>query len=462
MATHPRFQAHLRLSPTFFVGIDVGKKHHVAAFVSAELLRTRRFEQCPILRFEQSRTGFVSFLERVKTYIATPAACAILVESTGHYHRALCEELADAGFSVYIVAVHKKRTSSLSKTDAADARRLAHSLYAQLALGLQLEEKGQEARQLVPDLEIAQRLRGLVQRRYEVAQSLTRSKNKLIAICDELFPEFDTVFRDPCAKMALDVRRRFPTPAALARAAVGDLQALRRNGTPSLVKLQALQEVAKTSIGVTGPHRVEALLFEQEQLLTAFAVTVEQAQALEHRIETLVVASREGQILLSFPGVGIIHAATLISFIGNIRNFPRKCDLRKYCGWSPRSTQTGTSFDRDSQTPTGAQLLKRAFWLIVTSVISQEHTVWHKLYYRLLPLKCSYDARKKEYVGRMRVVGRVAGQMVGVVWVLLKADADLVDHWDSSKPLPPPQLYDPAIHAGTRAKPNLTTSPECP
>ena len=184
MATHPHFPAAspIALTPSLFIGIDVGKKRHVAAFISPDLLKKKRFEQCPVLPFEQSRAGLLAFQERVKTYVASPGRAAIVVEATGHYHRALCEELIDAGFLVYIVAVRSKRTPGLNKTDVHDARRLAHHLYAQLSLGLQLEEKGQQARKLVPDLEVAQLLRGLVQRRYEVSQSLTRTKNKLIAL----------------------------------------------------------------------------------------------------------------------------------------------------------------------------------------------------------------------------------------------------------------------------------------
>jgi hypothetical protein len=38
---------------SLYVGIDVGKQHHVAGFVSATLLeRHQRFEACPALMFE--------------------------------------------------------------------------------------------------------------------------------------------------------------------------------------------------------------------------------------------------------------------------------------------------------------------------------------------------------------------------------------------------------------------------
>src|SRR6266487_3267577 len=41
---------------TLYVGVDVGKKAHVAGFISSTLLtRHQRFEHCPALAFDNSR-----------------------------------------------------------------------------------------------------------------------------------------------------------------------------------------------------------------------------------------------------------------------------------------------------------------------------------------------------------------------------------------------------------------------
>jgi len=55
---------------SLYVGIDVGKYQHVAGFVSTTLLeRHERFEGCPVLIFEQSRQGFRSLIERIRSYV---------------------------------------------------------------------------------------------------------------------------------------------------------------------------------------------------------------------------------------------------------------------------------------------------------------------------------------------------------------------------------------------------------
>lgn len=442
---------HLKVAPTFFAGIDVGKEKHVAGFVSAALLKERRFEECPTLDFEQSAAGLRKFLAFVQKHVPL-AQCVVLVENTGHYHKALCEQLASHGLSIYIIAVYTKRTHGQSKTDRIDALKLANFLYAQLALGLQLPDKSQQIRALVPPTEVALQLRGLVQRREELTQSLTRTKNKLTAISDELFPEFASLFRDPNATIALEVRTHFPTPAIVANKSLTELRVVKRQRGPSDAKLQRLLELARVSIGVTSPARVDALVFEQGQLIESVHHLQAQVDALEARMFPLVSESREGQILLSFPSCGPIKAATLIASIGNIRNFPNKAALRKFCGCAPQMLQTGTSLDRSKLNPTGRRGLKKTLFLLAISAISDDSTVWSKLYSRLVPLKCVYDARKKKYKGKMRVIGRIAGQMVGVLYTLLKQDADLLDSLPDQQPAPPPTLYDPAIHAGIKSR----------
>lgn len=55
---------------TLYVGIDIGKRSHVAGFLSTTLLaRHRRFEHCPALSFENSREGFRRLVDRIQSYV---------------------------------------------------------------------------------------------------------------------------------------------------------------------------------------------------------------------------------------------------------------------------------------------------------------------------------------------------------------------------------------------------------
>jgi hypothetical protein len=76
-------------------------------------------------------------------------------------------------------------------------------------------------RRAFPPTETAAQLKSLTRQRYELIQESTQRKNKLIAICDELFPEFTKVFKNPNLPTALTIREHFPTPHALGDLASG-------------------------------------------------------------------------------------------------------------------------------------------------------------------------------------------------------------------------------------------------
>lgn len=135
------------------------------------------------------------------------------------------------------------------KTDKRDALGLANHLYNQLALGVQVEKKLQVIRRAIPPSEAAAQLKGLMRHRYELVNEATQRKNKLTAICDELFPELTQVFKNPNLTIALDLREKFPTPHAVATASLVALREIRKHSHPSEAQLVLLQQLAVQSIG---------------------------------------------------------------------------------------------------------------------------------------------------------------------------------------------------------------------
>lgn len=71
---------------------------------------------------------------------------------------------------------------------------------------------------------------------------------------------------------------------------------------------------------------------------------------------------------------------------------------------------------------------------------------WARLYERLVPKKCSYDERKRAYRGKLKVIGRIAGQMIEMIYAFLKQDAELLTQLPPGQEPPPPMLYDPEVH----------------
>jgi transposase len=449
MGRKEKAQPHLKAVPmllheSLYVGVDIGKQRHVAGFVSKTLLqRYERFEACPALAFEQSREGFRALVDRIRELVPLEQAY-FLLESTGHYHRALVQYLQEMDIPVYIMPV-QKRPVGMIKTDKRDALGLANHLYNQLELGVQLADKTHLVRRLLPATGAALQLKGWMRHRYELMHESTQRKNKLIAICDELFPEFATVLKDPNGVAALALREHFPTPHTMATAPLTTLAQHRVRNHPSGEQLVELQRLASQTIGTKDVVRQRGLVLEQQQLIRELRMLQEHVQQLDVEIVKLVEQSREGQILISM-GIGSIQAAAIMAAIGNVLNFENGAALKAYFGWAPKREQSGTTLDHDQLAHTGTRTMKQTMFLVVANAIQRKDGEWAKLYERLVPRMCSYDERKRAYRGKLKVLVRIAGQMTKMIYGLLKQDAEILSKVPPEQEPPPPILYDPAIH----------------
>jgi hypothetical protein len=89
--------------------------------------------------------------------------------------------------------------------------------------------------------------------------------------------------------------------------------------------------------------------------------------------------------------------------------------------------------------------MKQMMFLIASNLINRD-TEWAKLYERLVQSKCPYDPRAGQRTGKLRVIGRVEGQLIETMYALLKTDAEVVSKVPPGKELPPPLLYEPERH----------------
>ena len=427
-----------------YIGVDVGKFRHVAGFLSRTLLqRHEHFEGCPTFAFEQSREGFRAFVDRLREYTSLEQV-TVLLEHTGHYHRLLEQYLLELDITVYRIHV-QERPKGMIKTDKRDALSLANRLYSQLELGAQVEDKMQLVRRTVPPTPAAAQLRGFMQHRYELSQQSTQLRNKLTAICDEIFPEFTQVFHDPNREVALAFREKFSTPHEMAAASLATLRELRQSNFPSEANLLRLQQLAQETIGINNVDRLRGLKVEQELLIKELRLVQQHLEHLDTVIADIVKHCREGQILLSMPPTGPVQVATIIATVGTIANFEKASELKCYFGWAPRKEQTGVSFDRTKLTTRGVRPMKYMLYIMALRSITIE-CEWARIYQRLLPRMGTYDERLKDYRGKKKVLGRIAGQMASMIFALLKTDQETLSQVPPGQEPPPPLLYDPEVH----------------
>lgn len=318
-------------------------------------------------------------------------------------------------------------------------------LYNQLEKGMQMADRTQLVHRALPPSEAAVLLKSLMGHRHELIHESSRRKNQLTALCDQLFPEFTRVFKDPNAPTALAVRARFPTAQAMATATVEALCDATSRRYPGRVEMARLHEFAAQSIGVKDGGRQRALAFEQVQLIAELRLSREHIDRIDAEIAQIIAHAREGRILLSLPGIGETSAAAIIAAVGHIDNFPNAASLKSYFGWAPTLTQTGVTRDSAGMTRAGERTMKEIMYLAAIRCV-REGGEFAPLYRRLVERKCPYDERTRTYTGKMKVIGRIAGQLTRMIYAFLKADADLLAATPAGCHPPDPMLYDPAVH----------------
>jgi len=248
---------------------------------------------------------------------------------------------------------------------------------------------------------------------------------------------------------ALNIREKFSTAAAVADATLDDLRACRVFYRPTDPQLEQLRVLACASIGTRDPGRIKSLTMQQKQVIAELRLLTRHVEEIDREIVATLENSREGCILASMPVIGPIQAAIFIANVGNIRNFSSVAALKSYCGWSPHSIQTGTTLDVVKLTRGGNPTLKHMLYLVAMTAVRTD-TEWRDMYERLVPLKCHYDTRTQRYRGKMKVIGRVVGQVITVAYTLLMRDARLLDVLPEGEEPPAPVLYSRAIHKAHR------------
>ncbi len=161
--------------PALYVGIDVGKRRHQAAFVGPDGI-----EAAKALRFANTAEGYLALKARLEA-----AACGgrvrVALEATGHYWMALYQRLNDDGQEVVVFNPIQTRAFTNTsirgaKTDRIDARRIA-----------QLLRQEQLPATVKPD-EDRIALRELTRLRCRLARRLAEDKNRLLGTLDRAFP----------------------------------------------------------------------------------------------------------------------------------------------------------------------------------------------------------------------------------------------------------------------------------
>jgi len=378
------------------VGIDVSKERFSAAGMDSG--GKEAFSRA----YTMDSKGFEELLKAVRSLCEEDSKVLMAMESTGCYHINLFSFLSSQGIGTLVVnplliSNYAKLSLRKTKTDKKDAMTIARFLL----------DHHKEISQLSISQD-NQDLRDLSRERESLSHLISATKVEIKRVLRTTFPELETV-GDVYTGVMLRLIQEYPS-ARLVRAAKlkGIIKLLKepRRGNKRTYTAEDIYRAAKTSIATVSPGKeiilrgkVATLLHLQERLEEITKLLTELCQST--RMEDL-------DILQSIKGVGPNTAAPLLAEMGSIENFSSHKKLIAFAGLDPSVTESGQYIGASRLSKRGNRHLRRAIYLMTTSVVSWN--AWFKAY---------FQKRKAEGMAPQKALFATAHKLIRVIFAML-------------------------------------------
>ena len=257
----------------FYIGIDISKNSHEISILDASHGIVE-----PSKKVANTAAGTAKLLTLFEKHQVLPDNCLIGMESTGHYWLVFYSFLVGLGFSVKVINpivtdAYRNMLIRKVKNDSVDALVIAKVLM----LGEYQESSVANEETLA--------LRQLCRfRAYEV-DTCSDLKRKAIALLDQVFPEYESLFSDTFGISSREVLSNFTTPEELSRIntrKLSNLLAKSSKGRFGVEKALELKAVASKSLGIK--IATDAFAFQLRQLIDQLEFIEEQVEMLDAQI----------------------------------------------------------------------------------------------------------------------------------------------------------------------------------
>ena len=384
-----------------FVGIDIAKRNHEASVIAQDGSVVRK-----AMRFANSQAGYNKFMDMVRS-LKEPVVFGM--EATGHYWLTLYTHLRNDGFTVHVINpiqsdalrgmyIRKTKTDSVDSVIIADVIRFGR--YCETSV-----EPG--------DL---QAMRELCRQRFYIIDMASDLKRKVIALLDQVFPEYEKLFSDTFGASSMEILSQYTTPEEMLSVSSQQLAEILEKasrGRLGAEKAVEIQDAAKNSFGIVMASSSFSLIIRQY---------IEQIRSLEASVDVFdaeiarLLSGFDTQ-LTTITGVGPTLAAVILSEIGgDIRRFSSPAKLAAYAGVDPTVKQSGDfSGSRMKMSKRGSPYLRRAIWLASTVAAFKDPAI-HAL----------YERKRAEGKDHMTVIGHVCRKMISIIFAVLRDNTPYV------------------------------------
>lgn len=304
----------------FYLGIDIGKRTHAASVMNEEgkvLLKG--------FSFRNSMDGAFSLTKQLESFSSESSDFLVGMEATGHYWLALFSFLDEQDYFVHVI--NPIQTDGWRK--GTEIRKRKNDIIDSVLIADLIRYGSFNDTSLADETMFS--LRQLTRYRSYLVGTAGDFKRKIIAILDQVFPEYETVFSRVgiFGKASKAVLSEFSSPDEFnqvsSEALAETLKQASRNRV-GLIKAEALKAAASKSFGIRFSQ--EAFTFQLRSMIDQLSFLEEQIKQTENEIDQLMNSLHS--VIETIPGIGKITGATILSEIVDIHRFSNPKKLVAY------------------------------------------------------------------------------------------------------------------------------------
>lgn len=386
----------------YLVGIDIGKLKHSFSIVrkeDGEIIVDPTF-------FNNNKEGFDQLLQSFKSY--SKDSVLIGMEDTGHYHFPLLKYLLEKQFTVALINpivtdCTRKMQGSISKNDKLDTLTICDVLSSN-------QRKKSYRISKINRFDLYEQ-RQLTRHHHNLKEEINAYSNRLQKCIDIVFPEFNSLFKSKYGPVYMDILRTFGSAEKIANT---DIRTLRKyfetEGPGRRISLTAelLKEAAKNSIGINSI----ADEIQIKHLVDQIELINEQIDEIDKKIEEFSVQTNSP--IISIPGISHFSGTSILSEIGDIRNYTKASQIIKLAGVAPYEYESSQYRAQHlSITKKGSKYLRKTLYQIITPVIN--HNEVFKQY---------YDLKRSQGKGHRCAQGHCVRKLLRIIYHLLSTGQD--------------------------------------
>lgn len=381
----------------FYCGIDIAKYKHEASVIDINgkaLIDS--------ISFANDKQGCEKVLTVLEKFEIAPADIIIGMEATGHYWLSVYTFFLELGYTVKVInpiqsEAFRKMYIRQTKNDSKDSYIIAQIMRFGEYSATSLSEENIVA------------LRQLSRYRLALVDACGDCKRRVIALLDQVFPEYEKLFSDTFGNSSTELLLNCPTPEDMLSISTRKLTNILNkasHGRLGREKAEELKAAAKNTFGIA--FAKDAFSFQIKQLMQQIVFLENQLSELEEQISNLL--HETNQYITTITGIGDVLGAIIVSEIGDISRFERPNQLVAFAGLDVTVKQSGEfSGTKNKISKRGSPYLRRAIWLAAQRAAFCDPVLSE--YYQ------SLRARGKHH---LTAVGGVARKLCNIIFVILK------------------------------------------